>query len=408
MSNRTFRISIENLASTDVLHALMVFGVIFPQFLSATYDRAMRIQTNNGTIWVNLNDSNAKKIVLMIVLVSIAINLTSALIENFSSQRDSFAPIRVIATLSVIYLLLNYRLTASGWELHQVFSALVFWLYFIISDFRIISVWIESYLKYLIVTTFAVNIFFSLAYPSRGTFQCRSDKCGIFGNLWGGFFPHENAFAFFILAAMTLKFIFRTKRSQNIFLGSCVILLLATGSRMALLGALILIICSLAKDTLLSILPVFFALVGVAIFLNNTNPELLTGRGLIWLRIKSQLDSTSWLYGQGMNSFQTGKSKTLFGFALYDEQGTIASQFNRYGIIGVLLFVSFLIAFFICRHEISRNGKIMLVVLTFAMITESFAMPSVSNFYCFLYFLALCAPDLGKTVVEEKSVQVYR
>lgn len=372
----------------------MIFGLILPQFISAAYDRAIRLQTNNGVVWVNLNDSNIKKIVLAVILVLIALNLSSALIENFQSRRTSFVPIRVAATFSLIYLLLNYRLTASGWEIHQVFAALVFWLYMIVSDFRKISNWISNYLKSAIVIALFVNVLFSLFYSSRGTFDCRSDKCGIFGTLWGGFFPHENAFAFFILASLTLSFLFEKKWTQNLFVISCLILLLATGSRMALLGAAVYGLCKFANDSLLGLLPLLFGLVGTFLFIVNSNYNFLTGRGEIWMTIKSQLGSTSWFYGQGMSSFQTGKSRNIFGFALYDEQGTIASQFNRYGIIGVCLFLAFLVAYFMCKDEISRNGKRMLTVLSFAMITESFAMPSVSNFYCFIYFLSLCAHNL--------------
>ena len=401
-------VSIANLASTDVLHASMIFGLIVPQFLSAFYDRAVKVRTNNGTIWVSLNDSNLKKFVLTILLVLIAVNLSSALLENFTTRKTSLFSIRVVATVAVIYILLNYRLTSSGWELHQVFAAIVFWLYFIVSDFKSVSTWLVKYLRLIIVSAFALNLLFSLFLPIRGTNPCRSDKCGIFGNLWMGFFPHENAFAFFVLASATLKFIFFRKWSQNLFLIFCLILILATGSRMALLGLVILGLCSFINDALLSLLPLFLALIGIALFIVNTSTQFMTGRGAIWNRIKSQLDSTSWIYGQGLSSFQTGKSKELFGFALYDEQGTLASQFNRYGIVGVLIFLAFLFAYFICRNETSRTGKTMLAVLSFAMITESFAMPSVSNFYCFLYFFAVCVPELEKKRIVGDSIQVYR
>lgn len=394
MKNRASKsISFERLASTDILHAAMIFGLIFPQFLSAAYDRAVKVQTNNGTIWVNLNDSNAKKLVLMGILVFIAINLTAAVIENIHTKNSTLVPIRVVATIAVIYQVLNYRLTSEGWVLHQVFEATVFWLYLVVADFKEISPWLRNYLRNMIVGCLVINIVFSVLIPDRGTFVCRSDKCGIFGSLWNGFFPHENSFAFFILAAMTMKFLFLQKWSQNLFIGSSVLLILATGSRMALIGALLYFICGLLQDRTLSKLPMMFAFLGVILFVNNTNSQFLTGRGEIWLRIKSQLNSSSWIYGQGMNSFQTGKSKSVFGFALYDEQGTIASNFNRYGFIGVTIFISFIVSYYLCREQISRSGKIMLAVITFAMITESFAMPSVSNFFCFMYFVALSIKD---------------
>ena len=380
-------------SSVDFFHAAMFFGIVLPQLASAAYDQSVRVQTNNGIMWVNLNDSNAKKALLIVILIALAINLSALLIENLFVRNNSFASFRFISALTIPYIFLNYILSPQGWVLHQVIEATVFWLYLLMGSFQTISPKLISILRNIILIAIGITLFYCLLMPNRGTFSCRPDKCGIFGTLWSGFFPHENALGFFFVIVISMSFIFDYGFKKISVQFISLVIILASGSRMAILALLVFLLTRYLSNSFLAIVPflLYVAGVGLFVFLNNQNS--LTGRGTIWMKIKSQLTfNSAWVYGQGINSFQTGKSKSIFGFALYDEQGTIASIFNRYGIIGALLFGAFLFSFYLSRHRIPKIGLSMLVVICFGMISESFSVPSVSNFYSFIYIFALCLP----------------
>jgi hypothetical protein len=138
--------------------------------------------------------------------------------------------------------------------------------------------------------------------------------------------------------------------------------------------------------------------------------ERLTGRGGIWMKIKSNLDESGWFFGQGMRGFQTGESKSVFGFTLVDEQNSVISIVSRYGILGVLLFSLFLSVFFMYRMVIEKRMLILLAVFGVAMISESFAVPTLLNFYTLIYFLCLTRSenDATKSNYEVSGTRLLR
>jgi len=375
--------------TSDLLINTLFLGLIFPTILSALLDFAVRVKTNNGFIWVNLNSSNYKKLSLVMILLILVGCVVLNLLSISRVNTPKFPLVRAISLLSLIYVVINYLYMPDNWYSYQVITVCVFWVYGIFAPLGSLSQVGETFLKIQISLALSLAALFALAIPSRGVFTCRSDKCGIFGNLWMGFFPHENALGFFSIVCVGLSFLFKRKLARNLIILLATIQIFASGSRLALIALGSLILFNFLNKTLLSIIPMLVMLISLILFLTVDNPLLLTGRGGIWMRVKQRLNSEGWIFGQGMGGFQTGQSKSIFGFTLVDEQSSVVSIISRYGAFGVVFFFLFLGLFFFYREYLEKKMLVLLATFSVAMISESFAVPTFLNFYSFIYFLCL-------------------
>jgi hypothetical protein len=383
--------------TSDVLINTLFLGLILPTILSSIFDAAVRVKTNNGYIWVNLNNSNYKKFALTAILISLTLCVIINLLAVSRLTTVKFPLMRSISLLFLIYTVINYLYMPYNWYSYQVLAVCVFWIYGSVSPFSAMSYKGELLLKVLVMSSLLFSVFFSLIFPERSTFSCRSDKCGILGNLWMGFFPHENALGFFAVVTCGLSFMYNQTVARLTVQYVSVFLVLASGSRLALISLSCLFLFKWLNKTILTLIPIAVVLLSVSLLFTTGSSERLTGRGGIWMKIKSNLDESGWFFGQGMRGFQTGESKSVFGFTLVDEQNSVISIVSRYGILGVLLFSLFLSVFFMYRMVIEKRMLILLAVFGVAMISESFAVPTLLNFYTLIYFLCLTRSENDAT-----------
>jgi len=398
----------KELNTSDLLINTLFLGLTVPTILSSLFDVALKLKTNNGFIWVNVNNSNYKKISLILILFTLVACVLINLLAISRKSEAKFPLVRSISFLFLLYVGINYLYMPENWYIYQVLAVCVFWVYGIVSPFEPLSILGLKTLKSLVTISVTISFVFALLLPERATFVCRSDKCGVFGNLWMGFFPHENALGFFSVVCFGIAFIFANKINRYAIRASSFLLILASGSRIALICFTCLLFFQFFNKTVITLIPVLVFSVSLILFLNARDYSLLTGRGGIWMRIRSNLADQSWIFGQGMSGFQTGQSKSVFGFTLVDEQSTVVSILSRYGAVGFIFFLVFFMTFYFYRSTLDKRMLTLLSVFSVAMVSESFGVPTFLNYYTFIYFMTLMQTtttqgDVEKSIPESAS-----
>jgi hypothetical protein len=183
---------------------------------------------------------------------------------------------------------------------------------------------------------------YALIAPDLGQLPCRPDKCGLFDSLLVGFVLHENTAAALIALLIPLIVVQRSLRRSvtSVLISSS--LVLATGSRTAMVILVIsLVFIPYARHKLgltgaphlaWRVLPLITFLVSTALFL-FASPTALTGRGLLYWAMREQLHGFALVVGSGS---ETMERAALFmgGFTAIGEHGQAPHLLVLTGVVG--------------------------------------------------------------------------
>lgn len=229
------------------------------------------------------------------------------------------------------------------------------------------------------IDIFAVcHLAYSYLNPELAQFPCRSDKCGVLGSMYSGFFTQENVapeiMALFLPAAVAA----RSGRRCAVSLGLAAIVALTSGSRTGLLSVATSIACVLIVRHLVTRrpvvrvaaallwLPLVTCVVSLAVFLLAA-PEALTGRGVVYRAIREALTGPALLYGVDWDVVQTATDGYLAG-----EHGQASHIVARAGVVGLAIWLLALYALPRVRMmDRSRLiGLSIMLTATVGMVTE--------------------------------------
>jgi hypothetical protein len=209
----------------------------------------------------------------------------------------------------------------------------------------------------------ALMLLASFIDPSGSQLSCRSDKCGIFGSLFLGFFFSENSAAQFILLLVPAAITIRSRGRLWLSLVLAATFLLATGSRTSLydfaivVGYVLLyrryVLRGIAHSVwwVWKVVPLGFFVASLVAFLTLSG-SALTGRGAIYAGIRAQIKDSRILTGSGPTTMRNIFDDGYLGhFQAFGEHGQAPHLFVQSGIVGLALFGMFVLSFvFGCRE----------------------------------------------------------
>lgn len=187
----------------------------------------------------------------------------------------------------------------------------------------------------------------SVLMPALGQLPCRSDKCGLFGSMWTGFFYHENVAATSFIILLPLAVIYRYRWQQAMAVSLVAVLVAGSGSRTAYLalaaavGFLVLYpwwMRSGVPRLVRSLSVVAYAL-STLLFL-DVLPLDLTGRDWVFGAIRDSLTGYGSVFGPGSPELSARTGGWIVG-----EHGLAPHLLLQLGIVGFVLFGMGLIAF---------------------------------------------------------------
>lgn len=204
-----------------------------------------------------------------------------------------------------------------------------------------------------------LNVFsaVSLVYAYYNPLQqlpCRIDKCGIFGNMFTGFFYQENGAARVVVLLVPVAAAISSRWYLMLTLALATVYVAATGSRTSLLSLAIAIIIAvvvrrrlMGKSTKTTVpwplrLAPLAALGASAYLFYTDDPHALTGRGEIYAGIRAQLHGEGLLLGTG--SATVSHLILAFNALAFGEHGQMPHIAVRAGAVGVLLFTAAMFA----------------------------------------------------------------
>ena len=199
----------------------------------------------------------------------------------------------------------------------------------------------------------------SLAYAYYNPLQqlpCRIDKCGIFGNMFTGFFYQENGAARVVVLLIPVACAITSRWYLLLTLSIATVYVAATGSRTSLASLAIAIVIvfvvrrrMMGKSVKTDIpwplrLAPLAALAASAYLMYTDDPHALTGRGEIYAGIRAQLHGEGMILGSGSDT--VSHLILAYNALAFGEHGQVPHLAVRAGAIGIALFTLAMIAVF--------------------------------------------------------------
>lgn len=135
----------------------------------------------------------------------------------------------------------------------------------------------------------------------------------------------------------------------------------------------------------------------LGVFLFLTNPTSFTGRGQIF-SLGRELVYQSWLFGNGIDALSDAYFlNNEIGYRVYHEHNGIGAILVRYGIMGLLGFVAFLLHIKRRLKNRTLTQILLLVGMLLTFPTESYSSFSLQNFLCWIYLVIVL--DISRTKI---------
>ena len=206
---------------------------------------------------------------------------------------------------------------------------------------------VVQHLDLLRDVTAVALLLFAFLLPHLGQLPCRPDKCGVFGSLLTGFTLQENTAASMIALFVPLIAAQPSMRRRVFSIGVATLLVLGTGSRTALAVLAVSVLYTwhsgrservgATKPLMMwRALPLTAFLASTALFY-VADPGTLTGRGLLYVAMRAQLDGIALLIGSGPETMERA-AFFLGGFTVAGEHGQAPHLLVMTGLIGWSLF----------------------------------------------------------------------
>ena len=206
-------------------------------------------------------------------------------------------------------------------------------------------------------------LLYSVLSPRLGQLPCRPDKCGIFGTLLTGFGISENYIGKVVVLLLPTLIAVNSRWRLGKTLGLAALLILATGSRTALISYCIVSlyilygrhqVCRRNEVVHVALIwriaPAAFLLVSLQVFLTAA-PTSLTGRGIIYSSIRRELTGYALLLGSGPDTVRRAAEAGLGGSSVpVSEHGQVPHLLVQAGVPGLLLFALAICSFILPRR----------------------------------------------------------
>ncbi len=197
------------------------------------------------------------------------------------------------------------------------------------------------------------SLAYSAIFVDAGQSMCRLDKCGIFGSMYTGFAGQENSASKMVALLVPLALAAATRRRMFFSVAIAGVFVLASGSRTGLLSfiaALAFVLWAwffapgrerpgaIRVPLVLTGFPLVALGASIAVFL-FISPMALTGRGVMYAGIRSQLTGVALLIGSGADTMTTIFERGLTrGYNAVGEHGEAPHILVNGGLVAMLLF----------------------------------------------------------------------
>lgn len=375
--------------ATIVLVAISAFGA---DLIGRVADHATKvIDAEGSTQWVTTGNRGGEFAQALLVLAA-AISIASI------SSRIRSTRLSVRSTLVVIFVLwwiaASLSHEGSSWKTVENIGLIAVFFGCMVFSPPTIRVLRALFFVYLAMLISCLG--YGLVLPSTGSFECRADKCGVFGTLLTGYFPHENTFGMQIAAMLPVAAFSPSRGLRWITVGISLVSVAATGSRT---GEAAWVLAFAAMLWLLGIRPRLLTwgirrgplvamLVSTGVFL-FADQQALTGRGLVYSVIRSHMTGMQLLTGPGEGVLQFATAVGSWGsFQFVTEHSQAANIAERAGAIGLFVFIIILV---FRRRVVERQmiGLCFAFAVAIEMVTEAVWPLFVrdESFWSFLVFI---------------------
>lgn len=348
---------------TGIAVLLLAWSAILNGFVSKVIDGRHPVTTSSGTVQFVSNSHFAGYVGAALVLLAAVTALIGLLRSDPSISRHT--AFSVLISLALIWWLLC-ALVLRRDDVDQVdlpfdIAAALVVLCVTVTPLQNTTLRAFNLLRDLTALGMLIT---SFADPTGSQIACRSDKCGVFGSLFTGFYYTENSAAQLVLVLLPAAIATRSRVRLAISLMLAALFVLATGSRTSLVG---LVLASafivlyrpseglpLSRRTGLRLwasAPIFALAVSTAVFLTFSGEEL-TGRGYIYAGIRSQLRGYALIIGSGPGTMKRVFETNMLGtFEAIGEHGEASHLLVESGFVGFALVAIGLFALPLARAQ---------------------------------------------------------
>jgi len=372
---------------TDWCMLLLCLSVVLGSAASRIVDRTYRITDRSGAVQT-ISSGSFGGVVGVLLFYAASALAACAFLSGSGRLRIRTGFSNSILILVLWSLCAAGLQAAAGIELSNWYFLPAGLLVLLGTSVVLPSEWSLHFLNYTRDVTAVAMLVISAVEPESSQIPCRTDKCGIFGGLYTGFFATENAAA--ALVVLLLPAAVAIQRVPRLLLSfACsAMFVLASGSRTALINLVIVSIFVVvyrrraAKSSrndhmkisrIWLLLPVSFFTASAYVFTFYSGDQL-TGRGRIYSAIREQLSLESLLIGSGPETVLEAYRAGFFGrFQPFGEHGQVPHLIVYAGLPAAVLFLSalLLMLFAPTRVTVLQTAAVgLLVAASLQFVTE--------------------------------------
>jgi hypothetical protein len=367
----------------DLLLVLLVAVMPFSALISAAIDGAIQMRNANGEVeWVTQSSHGSTVLQLLggVLFVCAAFRIVNDILFRRGKRLGS---IKILPLLWPIAILFGQIWRGTWISAITTLISLILVLAILIRPWSVhTGIWIARLYVGIALST----ILYAIAEPSRSLRECREDKCSPIGGLFSSFFPHENVLAFFFMVGPMLSIAFFRNVWMRFFATLLFLtLVVASGSRMAIVGAVVATIVTILmtsrrrvamstvteKTVRVAILGLTIASLG-SLFL-GFEADFLTGRGDIY-GLLYNLWLQQPLFGPGREILQVAyEAGNTWNFLIAHEHGQGPYLLINGGLLASIAFMIWIVSLLTRTGEdVGRQYLVLgiLFALSVAFLTE--------------------------------------
>jgi len=358
---------------TEWLVVLSFWAVPSQLFASAYFGHAQRQSDLLGeTSWTETGNVSKNFEIFLICLFTLLIFVY--LFQKSKPAQLGLARSTVWLAVTGFTLLFSLLVNFNSWPIAAILRILIFgFLIFVVRREGLTRQFTRVLAKNAAVLVL-VSLVFIFLDPSYASAPCRLDKCSPLGLLYNSFYPHQNYLALVMLSVLPLLFTLENRRIRYSSVAINLLLIVATGARVAYLAVLVLSILYISKlKRWGSLIPALGVLFSLFIFV-VTKGDDLTGRGYIYQVIKDNFAKHG-IFGYGPNALADAYQSSSISFLAYHDHGAAPSLIDRYGLLVFVGVFATLLAFGVAlakRHKSLQMSKLYpLIALAFTFGSET-------------------------------------
>lgn len=368
-SDTTKRTGESRFSDTDKIVSLTLLSAVVGAFLAKTLDGAIRRTNLAGeVVWeYSSNVGGSVAGILLLAASFVALNVFVRQIAMTGppplERARAWLPIAFLSWATFATLM---QRDVAGRDVLSMIAVLILGFACLRQPITLVG---ASRLGYIYGITLIVNMAVAVAHP-RGTSPCRPDKCGLFGNLWTGIFPQENALGIFVVLGAPLVFFISNGFLRFTLLALAAASVLGSGSRTSTLALIVVVLVGLYATrswprgiAVYRAPSVLGAALAFAIFIIASDRDL-TGRGVILEYVRSALgDPERLTLGGGRQALEEAyRSGLTGGYEFVQEHNQLAHVFNMTGLPGFVLFALMIAVFLRRSWELNTRGAPLLLL----------------------------------------------